>query len=110
MLDLCRTFSRDADAGANFADPLRRHSVHLGPALPWREQSGSDLLGFVALSLNAAAYIAEIFRAGIQSIDPGQMEAARSLGMTKGMAMRLIILPQAFTRMLPAIGNEFIAL
>jgi glutamine transport system permease protein len=66
--------------------------------------------GFVALSLNAAAYIAEIFRAGIQSIDPGQMEAARSLGMTKGMAMRLIIIPQAFTRMLPALGNEFIAL
>ncbi|MBG9940482.1 amino acid ABC transporter permease [Brevibacillus formosus] len=66
--------------------------------------------GFVALSLNAAAYMAEIFRAGIQSIDPGQMEAARSLGMNKGLAMRQIILPQAFTRMLPAIGNEFIAL
>lgn len=66
--------------------------------------------GFVALSLNAAAYIAEIFRAGIQSIDPGQMEAARSLGMTKGLAMRLIIIPQAFLRMLPALGNEFIAL
>ena len=66
--------------------------------------------GFVALSLNAAAYIAEIFRAGIQSIDPGQMEAARSLGMSKGMAMRLIILPQGFTRMLPALGNEFISL
>ena len=66
--------------------------------------------GFVALSLNAAAYIAEIFRAGIQSIDTGQMEAARSLGMTKGMAMRTIILPQAFTRMLPAFGNEFISL
>jgi glutamine transport system permease protein len=66
--------------------------------------------GFVALSLNAAAYIAEIFRAGIQSIDSGQMEAARSLGMSKGLAMRLIILPQAFTRMLPAFGNEFITL
>ncbi|WP_301170488.1 amino acid ABC transporter permease [Brevibacillus nitrificans] len=66
--------------------------------------------GFVALTLNAAAYIAEIFRAGIQSIDPGQMEAARSLGMTKGMAMRLITIPQAFLRMLPALGNEFIAL
>jgi polar amino acid transport system permease protein len=66
--------------------------------------------GYVALSLNAAAYIAEIFRAGIQSIDVGQMEAARSLGMTKGLAMRLIIIPQAFLRMLPALGNEFIAL
>lgn len=66
--------------------------------------------GFVSLTLNAAAYIAEIFRAGVQSIDPGQMEAARSLGMTKGMAMRLIILPQAFVRMLPPLGNEFITL
>ncbi|MBO8164310.1 MAG: amino acid ABC transporter permease [Brevibacillus sp.] len=66
--------------------------------------------GFVALTLNAAAYIAEIFRAGIQSIDPGQMEAARSLGMTKGMAMRLVIIPQAFVRMLPPLGNEFITL
>ncbi|MCF6093428.1 amino acid ABC transporter permease [Microaerobacter geothermalis] len=66
--------------------------------------------GFVALSLNAGAYIAEIFRAGIQSIDRGQMEAARSLGMTHGQAMRHIILPQAFKRMIPPLGNEFIAL
>ncbi len=65
---------------------------------------------FVALSLNAGAYIAEIFRAGIQSIEKGQMEAARSLGMTYGQAMRLVILPQAFKRMLPPLGNEFIAL
>jgi glutamine transport system permease protein len=66
--------------------------------------------GFVALSLNAGAYISEIFRGGIQSIEKGQMEAARSLGMTYGQAMRLIILPQAFKRMLPPLGNEFIAL
>ncbi|SFI64842.1 amino acid ABC transporter permease [Thermoflavimicrobium dichotomicum] len=66
--------------------------------------------GFVALSLNAGAYIAEIFRGGIESIDKGQMEAARSLGMTYGQAMRLIVLPQAFKRMLPPLGNEFIAL
>ncbi|WP_047153562.1 amino acid ABC transporter permease [Aneurinibacillus tyrosinisolvens] len=66
--------------------------------------------GFVALSLNAGAYIAEIFRAGIQSIDKGQMEAARSLGMDHGQAMRSIILPQAFKRMIPPLGNEFIAL
>ncbi|WP_124728439.1 amino acid ABC transporter permease [Staphylospora marina] len=65
---------------------------------------------FVALSLNAGAYIAEIFRGGIQSIDKGQMEAARSLGMTYGQAMKLVILPQAFKRMLPPLGNEFIAL
>lgn len=66
--------------------------------------------GFVALSLNAGAYIAEIFRGGIQSIDKGQMEAARSLGMSYGQAMRHVILPQAFRRMLPPLGNEFIAL
>lgn len=66
--------------------------------------------GFIALSLNAGAYIAEIFRGGILSIHKGQMEAARSLGMTYGQAMRLVILPQAFKRMLPPLGNEFIAL
>jgi glutamine transport system permease protein len=64
----------------------------------------------VALALNAAAYIAEIFRAGIQSIDRGQMEAARSLGMTHVQAMKEVILPQAFKRMIPPLGNEFIIL
>jgi len=64
----------------------------------------------VTLSLNAAAYMAEIFRAGIQSIDRGQMEAARSLGMTKVQAYRYVILPQAFKRMIPPMGNEFIVL
>lgn len=64
--------------------------------------------GVIALSINSAAYIAEIFRAGIQSIDKGQMEAARSLGMTNGLATRLIILPQAVKNILPALGNEFI--
>jgi glutamine transport system permease protein len=66
--------------------------------------------GVVALSLNAAAYIAEIFRAGIQSIDKGQMEAARSLGMNHLQAMKNVILPQAFKRMIPPLGNEFIVL
>jgi His/Glu/Gln/Arg/opine family amino acid ABC transporter permease subunit len=64
----------------------------------------------LAFSLNSSAYIAEIFRAGIQSIDRGQMEAARSLGMPYGLAMRLIILPQAFRRVLPPLTNEGIAL
>jgi len=64
----------------------------------------------LTLSLNSAAYIAEIFRAGIQSIDRGQMEAARSLGMTHVQAMRYVILPQAFKRMIPPLGNEFIVL
>jgi polar amino acid transport system permease protein len=66
--------------------------------------------GIIGLSLNAAAYIAEIFRAGIQSIDRGQMEAARSLGMNHVQAMRYIILPQAFKRMIPPLGNEIIVL
>ncbi len=66
--------------------------------------------GFVALSLNSGAYIAEIFRAGIQSIDRGQMEASRSLGMTYAQAMRYIIIPQAFKRVVPPLGNEFIAM
>ncbi|MDN4527090.1 amino acid ABC transporter permease [Fictibacillus fluitans] len=63
-----------------------------------------------ALSLNAAAYIAEIFRAGIQSIDKGQTEAARSLGMTHRQTMNSIIIPQAAKRMIPPLGNEFIVL
>lgn len=72
--------------------------------------TSSMVTGLVALSLNSGAYIAEIFRAGIQSIDRGQMEASRSLGMTYGQAMRYIIIPQAFKRVLPALGNEFIAM
>ncbi len=64
--------------------------------------------GILALSLNAGAYLAEIFRGGILSIDKGQMEAARSLGLTHGKAMRLVILPQAVRRMIPAFVNQFI--
>ena len=64
----------------------------------------------IALSLNSAAYIAEVFRAGIQAVDVGQMEAARSCGMTSAQAMRFIILPQAIQNILPAIGNEFITM
>lgn len=71
---------------------------------------GRVTLGTIAVLLNSAAYVAEIIRAGIQSIDIGQMEAARSLGMTKSMAMRYIIIPQAFKNILPALGNEFIVL
>jgi len=71
---------------------------------------GFMVSGILALLLNSAAYNAEIIRAGIQSIDKGQMEAARSLGLTHSKAMRKIILPQAFRRMIPPLGNEFIAL
>ncbi|MBQ1510946.1 MAG: amino acid ABC transporter permease [Selenomonadaceae bacterium] len=63
-----------------------------------------------ACGVNSGAYVAEIFRAGIQSIDAGQMEAGRSLGMTWGQTMRYIIVPQAFKRVIPPLGNEFIAL
>lgn len=68
------------------------------------------LAAIITLSLNAAAYIAEIFRAGILSIDRGQMEGARSLGMNHVQAMRYVILPQASKRMIPPLGNEFIVL
>lgn len=64
----------------------------------------------IALSINSAAYIAEIIRAGIQAVDVGQTEAARSCGMTAAQAMRYIILPQAVKNILPAIGNEFVTM
>jgi polar amino acid transport system permease protein len=66
--------------------------------------------GVIALSVHNGAYISEIFRGAIQSIDNGQMEAARSLGMTYKLAMRRIILPQAFKRAIPSLGNQFILL
>lgn len=65
---------------------------------------------FIALSLNSAAYLAEIIRAAIQSIDKGQMEAAKALGMSYGQAMQRIIVPQSYRRLIPPVGNEFIAL
>ncbi|MCT4633915.1 MAG: amino acid ABC transporter permease [Firmicutes bacterium] len=68
------------------------------------------LAGIIAISLNSSAYIAEIIRAGIESIDKGQMEAARSLGLDYNTSMKEIIIPQAFKNILPALGNEFIVL
>jgi polar amino acid transport system permease protein len=65
---------------------------------------------FIALSLNSGAYLAEIIRAAIQSIDKGQMEAAKALGMSYGQAMKRIIVPQSYRRLIPPVGNEFIAL
>lgn len=64
--------------------------------------------GALALSIHTGAYIAEIFRGAVQSIDRGQMEAARSLGMSYPLAMRRIIFPQAFKRAIPPLGNQFI--
>ena len=63
-----------------------------------------------ACGINSGAYVSEIFRAGIQAIDVGQMEAGRSLGLTWWKTMRFIILPQAFKNILPPLGNEFIAM
>lgn len=84
--------------------------IHFGVMPIFTSQPNPLVSGAISLSLNAAAYIAEIFRAGIQSIDRGQMEAARSLGMTHVQAMRYIILPQAIKRMIPPLGNEFVVL
>lgn len=64
----------------------------------------------LALSLNSGAYVSELIRAGIEAVDKGQMEAARSLGMNQGLAMRKIVIPQAIKNILPAIGNEFVAI
>ena len=68
------------------------------------------LSAVAALGINSGAYVSEIVRGGIQSISKGQMEAARSLGMSYGQAMRYVVLPQAMVRILPPLGNEFIAL
>ncbi|WP_071458703.1 amino acid ABC transporter permease [Bacillus massilinigeriensis] len=84
--------------------------IHFGVVPLYNGETNGIAAAILALSLNAAAYIAEIFRAGIQSLDGGQMEAARSLGMSHIQAMRHVILPQAFTRMIPPLGNEFIVL
>lgn len=69
--------------------------------------SGAIQAGTLALAINEGAYMAEIVRAGIEAIDPGQMEAAKSLGMTFGLAMRRIVLPQAAKVIVPPLGNEF---
>lgn len=66
--------------------------------------------GLTALALNSAAYVAEIFRSGIQSIDKGQMEAGRASGLTYPQTMRHIIVPQAFRRVIPPLTNEFVTL
>jgi polar amino acid transport system permease protein len=68
---------------------------------------GAVIAGIVALSINEGAYMSEIVRAGILSVDPGQTEAAKSLGMTYGLTMRRIVLPQALRVIVPPLGNEF---
>lgn len=77
---------------------------HFGILLP------AFVCGVIGLSIYSGAYISEIVRGAIQSIDRGQVEAARSLGMPARMSMINVVLPQAFVRMIPPLGNEFIAL
>jgi len=88
-----------------FALPIMTKNFSNGPILFTAFQSGA-----LALSLNSGAYLAELIRAGIQSIDKGQMEAAKALGMSYNQAMRKIIIPQSYKRLVPPIGNEFIVL
>ena len=68
------------------------------------------LIAILTFGINSGAYVSEIMRAGILAVDHGQMEAGRSLGLSKGQTMRYIILPQAIKNVLPPIGNEFIVL
>ncbi len=79
-------------------------------AREFRQSHGAFFSGALALTLNAGAYISEIFRAGIQSIHLGQTQAAYSVGLTHAQAMRFVVLPQAFRRMMPALVNEGITL
>jgi polar amino acid transport system permease protein len=92
--------------GLAAANVLRFHDIDLGFVVV----PGNVQAGIVALSLNEGAYMAEIIRAGIASVDPGQTEAAKSLGMRYGLLMRRIILPQAARFILPPLGNEFNAM
>ena len=72
--------------------------------------TNSELVGILAFGINSGAYVAELMRAGINAVDIGQTEAGRSLGLSRGVTMRTIVLPQAIKNVLPAIGNEFISL
>ncbi|UMB69776.1 ABC transporter substrate-binding protein/permease [Mycobacterium paraterrae] len=82
----------------------------IGPIVGGLTHNNPYPLGIAALGLTAAAYIGEIFRSGIQSVEPGQLDAARALGLSYRASMRLIVLPQAIRRVLPALVNQFIAL
>ncbi|MBR6444459.1 MAG: amino acid ABC transporter permease [Firmicutes bacterium] len=80
----------------------------LGGDFTWR--GTGVLVGIIACGINSSAYVAEIIRAGLQAVDQGQTEAARSLGLSQRKTMRFVIIPQAIRIILPAMGNEFITL
>lgn len=81
-----------------------------GLRLEWLGRVPVEVLGTVALTLTYSAYVSEVFRAGIESIHPSQRLAARSLGLTYGQSMRLVVLPQAIRRVAPPLMNDFVAL
>lgn len=80
------------------------------PDISWIPNFSRFAAGIVAMSMNSCAYVAEIIRSGIQAVDKGQMEAARSIGFTYGESMRIVVLPQAVKNILPALGNEFVTI
>ena len=91
--------------------PLLMQIIFVYYALPYLGINLPAIVaGIVALSINSGAYVSEIFRAGIESIDKGQTEAARSLGMSYMQAMRYVVIPQTIKRVLPPLTNEFVAL
>ncbi len=89
---------------------VQLYLMYYGPIYLFRLDLPAMTAGIIALSLNSGAYVAEIARGAIESIDRGQMEAGRSLGLTFVQTMRHIILPQAFRRALPPLANEFASL
>ncbi|WP_257348650.1 amino acid ABC transporter permease [Pseudalkalibacillus decolorationis] len=106
ILNWIATFFIDAIRGTPFIVQL--FFIYFGlNSLEWVSMD-SITAGIVTVAINAGAYLAEIIRAGIMSIDKGQSEAARSLGLSGGQNMRYIVLPQAFRRMLPAFTNQSI--
>ena len=76
----------------------------------FKSSRNHSMVGALALGINSGAYVAEIIRGGLMSLDPGQTEAGRSLGLGYLTTMRCIVVPQAFKAILPALGNEFIVL
>ena len=89
---------------------VQLYMVYFGSLIVFGLDMNRFISGLVAVSLNSAAYVAEIIRSGINSVDKGQKEAGLSLGLKESQVMRHIILPQAFKNVLPALGNELVTL
>ena len=80
------------------------------PDISWIPNFSRFSAGIIAMSINSCAYVAEIIRSGVQAVDVGQMEAARSVGFSHSQAMRLVVLPQAIKNILPALANELVTM